>query len=310
MLSFPVAVTTDRVSIPRRAKMEAATEFGQPALIRTERVARAYDLEHFDLGFGFTQEFLDDATDAEIQAIRQLAEEAWGRRRRLTILERLFFNANYTDAKEGLAVKKLYNADGEVPPEYDEFSHTGTHTHYLFSAGVAFAVADVTAMEDHLIHHGYGDGTDTGAGGDLVLAVGRAALKQVRAFTGYIPAPTASIVTEFANSGVINGQRPGGPGTVQGYLGQFAVVEVTSVPAGYMLALASGGAFAPGNPVGMRVHSNVSARGLRLNPGRTDYPLQDSFYDGYVGGGIRQRGGAVVMFEDTGAGGVYVDPTF
>jgi len=309
-VAFPVNVTTDRVAIPRRARYETATEFGQPVLIRTERVARAYDLEHFDLGFGFTQEFLDDATTQEIQAIRSLAEEGWGRRVRQTILERLFFEANYTDSKEGLAVKKLYNNDGEVPPEYDDFTHLGTHTHFLFSAGVAFALADITAMEDHLIHHGYGDITDNGAGGDLVLHAGRAAVKQVRAFTGYIPAPTASIVSEFANSGVLVGRRPGGPGTIQGYLGQFAVVENTAIPSGYVLGLATGGAFATQNPVGMRVHKNPSARGLRLNPGRNDYPLMDSYYDGYVGGGVRHRGAAVITYEDTGAGAAYVDPTF
>ncbi len=310
LTSFPVTVTPDRVAIPRRARMETATEFGQPVLIRTERVARAYDLEHFDLGFGFTQEFLDDATTREVQEIRTLAEEAWSRRRRQTILERLFLESNYTDVKEGLAVKKLYNADGEVPPEYDDFTHDGTHTHYLFSASTAFAVADVTSMEDHLVHHGYGDITDNGAGGDLTLHVGRAALKQVRAFTGYIPAPSSSVVSELPNSGVLVGRRPGGPGTVQGYLGLFAVIENTAIPAGYMLGLATGGEFATQNPVGMRLHANPSARGLRLNPGRNDYPLQDSFYDGYIGGGIRHRGAAVIMYEDTGAGSAYVDPTF
>jgi hypothetical protein len=312
LVSFPVNVTTDRVAIPRRARMEAATEFGQPALIRTERVARAYDLEHFDLGFGFTQEFLDDATDREIQEIRTLAEEAWRRRQRQSMLERLMLESNYTDAREGLSVLKLYNGDGEVPPDYNEFTHAGTHDHYLFSAGVAFALADVTTMEDHLIHHGYGDITDNGAGGDLVLLAGRTAAAQVAAFTGYVPAPTASTVSEFANSGVLVGTRPGGPGvlTVQGYLGRFAVVEYTAIPDGYMVGLATGGEFATQNPIGQRMHRNPSARGLRLNPGRREYPLQDSFYDGYIGGGVRHRGAAVCMFEDTGAGAAYVDPTF
>lgn len=311
LVSFPVAVTTDRVAIPRRAKMELATEFGQPALIRTERIARAYDLEHFDLGFGFTLEFLDDATDREIQEIRTLAEEAWRRRQRTTMLSRLMLEDNYTDAKEGLAVKKLYNNDGEVPPEYDEFTHTGTHNHYLFSAGVAFALADVTAMEDHLIHHGYGDITDNGAGGDLVLLAGRAATVKVKAFSGYVSADTASTVSEFQNSGVLVGRRPGGPGilTIQGYIGRFALIEYTAIPAAYMVGLATGGEFATQNPIGLRLHINPSARGLRLNAGRRDYPIEESFYDGYIGGGVRHRGSAVVLFEDSGAGGVYVDPT-
>ena len=112
------------------------------------------------------------------------------------------------------------------------------------------------------------------------------------------------------NSGVIvGGVGASGPG-VQGFVGRFTVVEDLTIPDGYLLGYATGGAFSPGNPVRMRQHSNASARGLRLNPGRNDYPLQDSFYDGYVGAGIANRAAAVVMFEDTGAGGVYVDPTF
>lgn len=312
LVSFPVTKTTDRVAIPRRARMEEATEYGQPALIRTERVARAYDLEHFDLGFGFTQEFLDDATDREIQEIRTLAEEAWRRRQRQSMLERLMQSSNYTDPKEGLAVKKLYNNDGEIPPEYDTFEHDGTHDHYLFSAAAAWVQADFISMADHLIHHGYGDITDNGAGGDIVLLAGRAAVADIKGFADFIPAPTASTVTELAASGVLVGRRPGGPGilTVEGYLDRFAVVEYTAIPDDYAVALASGGEFATQNPVGFRLHNNPSARGLRLNPGRREYPLQDSFYDGYVGGGVRHRGAAAVLYQDTLAGGAYVDPTF
>jgi hypothetical protein len=307
-VSFPVAVTTDRVAIPRRARFEEATEFGKPVLIRTERVARGYDLVHYDLGFGFTQEFLDDAKDAEIQGIRTLAEEGWNRRRRQSVLERLFNEDNYTDTREGIAVKKLYNADGEIPPEYESFTFDGTHTHYLFSAGTTLAVADTTAMEDHLIHHGYGDVSDDGAGGNLELRVGRALLATIRGFTGWVAAETSSVIE--VRDGRIIGNVPGGRGTIQGYLGRFAVIEDNAVPAGYALGYATGGEFATQNVLGLRLHNNPTARGLRLNPGRNDYPLVDSFYDGYIGGGVRHRGAAVVMFEDTGAGGAYVDPTF
>jgi len=75
-LSAPTLLTTERVAVMRRAQMEEASEFGQPKLIRTERLARAYPLVHWDLGFGFTQEFLDDATTQEISNISVLAQEA------------------------------------------------------------------------------------------------------------------------------------------------------------------------------------------------------------------------------------------
>lgn len=310
LTSFPVNVTTDRVAIPRRAKMEEATEFGQPALIRTERIARGYFLKHFDLGFGFTLEFLDDATDAEINAIRILAEDAWGRTRRETVLKLIFERANFTDPKEGIAVKKLYNGAGETPPEYEGFTHTSSHDHYLFSAGVALAETDLDAMEDHLLHHGYGDNSPQGAGGTLQLHLPRALVKKARAFTSFIPAVTSQIATILPISGIIVGQRSDGAGIpIEGTLNRWAIIENNAIPAGYLLGLVSGGLFNVQNPVGFREHKNPSARGLRLNQGRNDYPLTDSFYDGYAGGGVRHRGAAVVSFEDTGAAAAWVDPT-
>ena len=308
-LSAPTLLTTERVAVMRRAAMEEASEFGQPKLIRTERLARAYPLVHWDLGFGFTQEFLDDATTQEISNISVLAQEAWGRRRRQTMYEALFFESNFTD-KDGLNVLKLHNADGEEPPEYESFTHDGTHTHYLFSAGTAFVTADIATMETELLHHGYGDDLPGGAGGQLWLHAPRDAMATIRGFADFIPAASASVGVELGNSGVIVG-GVGQPGAgVQGFVGRYTIVEDLTIPDGYLLGYATGGAFSPGNPVRMRQHSNASARGLRLNPGRNDYPLQDSFYDGYVGAGIANRAAAVVMFEDTGAGSAYVDPTF
>jgi hypothetical protein len=305
-LAQPTVLTTERVAVMRRARMETASEFGQPQLIRTERLARGYPLVHYDLGFGFTQEFLDDATTQEINNIAILAHEAWGSRRRQTLYEALFTETNATD-KDGILTRRLYNADGEEPPEYESFTHTTTHTHYLTTAGATAVTADLAALEVHLLHHGYGDDLPGGAGGNLWCHAPRALMATIRGFADFIPAQSASVGVELANSGVIvGGVGAPGPG-VQGFVGRFSIVEDLTIPDGYLLGYATGGAFSPSNPVRMRQHANASARGLRLNPGRGDYPLQDSFYDGYVGAGIANRGAAAVMLETAGA---YADPTF
>jgi hypothetical protein len=229
LLSQPTSLVTERVAIPRRAKMEEASEYGQPKLIRTERVARGYPLVHYDIGIGYTQEFLDDATSAEIRNTFLVAEEAWRRRRRQTLYEALFNNANATD-KDGVLVRRLYNADGEVPPEYESYSHSGTHTHYLTSAGASLVVADITGMETHLLHHGYGDDLPGGAGGSLFLHAPRTLMTAIRGFSGFIPAESASVPAILGNSGVIvGGQGQAGPG-VQGFLGRFTIIEDTCWP--------------------------------------------------------------------------------
>ncbi len=306
-LAAPTTRVFEKVAIPRRARMEQASEFGQPKLIRTERVSRGYPLVHYDIGVGFTQEFLDEATTQEVTALADLAEEAWNRRRRQTIYEAIFGNTNYTD-KDGYAVKRLYNADGEVPPEYEDFVHTGSHSHYLWTAAATLAAGDLNTMESHLLHHGYGDDALGGTGGTLWLHVPRAVMTTIRGFTNFIAAQSSAIAV-VRDGEVIGGNQPTGPG-VQGYHNRWTIVEDPSIPAGYLLGYVSGGEFNVNNPVRVRSHQNPSARGLRLNPGRNDYPLQDSFYDGYVGAGIAHRGAAVVMYIDSGSGGAYVAPTF
>jgi len=298
--------TTERVAIPRRAKMERATEYGQPALIRTERVARGFYLDHWDIGIGYTQEFLDDATDSEISANRLLVEEAYMRRQRENVLELLMRESNFTDSKEGIAVKRLYNGDGEVPPDYDTYTFAGSHTHYLTSAGASLVEADLTAAELELTHHGYGDNAVGGAGGELLCFLPRDLMAKARGFASFIPAATSQIAEILPNSGIIVGQRPTGSGwRIEGTVGRFALIESTAIPAGYLVATVSGGILSPTNVLGIRQHSNASARGLRLNPGRNDYPLLDSFYDAYMGGGVKHRGAALAMMETAGA---YADP--
>ena len=298
--------TTDRVAIPRLAKMERATEFGQPALIRTERVARAYYLDHWDIGIGFTQEFLDDATTVEIQANRLLVEEAYRSRERANVFELLMRESNFTDPKEGLSVKRLYNGDGEIPPDYDIYTFDGNHTHYLTTAGAAFVEADLTSMEDDLISHGYGDNAVGGAGGEILCFLPRDLMAKARAFTNFIPAATSQIAEILPNSGVIVGNRPTGAGwRIEGTVNRTALIESTAIPAGNAVGMVTGGLLNPGNPLALRLHSNPSARGLRLNQGRNDYPLVDSFYDAYMGGGVKHRGAAIIMQETAGS---YVDP--
>jgi hypothetical protein len=300
--------TTTRVAIPRRAKMERATEFGQPSLVRTERVPRGFYLEHWDIGIGFTQEFLDDATDAEIQANRVLVEEAYWNRQRTNVLELLMLSTNFTDAKEGINVKRLYNGDGEVPPEYDIYSFDGAHSHYLTSAGAALVQTDLEALELELLHHGYGDNAAGGAGGEILVFASRDLVAKIRGFANFIPAETSQVAEILPDSGFIVGNRASGAGwSIEGTLNRMAIIESTAIPAGYLVGMATGGALSPNNPVGIRRHSNASARGLRLNPGRSDYPLMDSFYDAYIGGGVMHRGAAAVMQETAGA---YTDPTF
>ncbi len=302
LLSFEVTRAQERVAQYETPEFEAGTEYDTPNKVQLSYIFRGFPLKNFDLGFGYTRQFLDDARGQEIVAIQAQVQNAYWNLQRRTVLRALFNNANATI--EGVSVKRLFNADGEVPPRYRSFTHDGTHTHYLTSGAATYTSANLDTMETHLVHHGYGEN-----GEELILHVNRADLPTLRGFTDFVPASSSTRPTIIA--GPIVGQT--GPTSlgvgiqVDGYHGRWTIVENNDVPADYLVGTASGGVFASENPIGLRVHENASARGLRLHAGSFgELPIVGSVYDTYIGAGVRHRGGAVVMQETAGA---YAVPT-
>ena len=304
LLTFPVERAQEKVSVYDSAAFEEATEFGRPGKVRMRMIPRGFPLKHYDLGYGYTQEFIDSARGNQITAVASKVESAWWARQMDIVLTALFTEDNATD-EDGISVKRLYNGDGEVPPNYRRWTHDGNHTHYLYTAGTSIALADIAALEEHLIHHGYGDNGET-----LVLHVHRDDLVAVRALAGFVPAASATVPT-IVDGNVVGVQRSAPQGlTPEGYIGEFVVVQNNEIPSGYLLAYATGGTFADENVVGLRQHENPAIRGLRLVEGPNGrYPLIDAVYDGYLGAGIRHRGAAAILYVDTGGGGAYVEPT-
>lgn len=304
LLSFETVRANERVGVPTNPGFQKATEFGRPTRVRVTHVARGFPLDHFDLGEGHTQEYIDNSTGAELLAVTATILNAWAQLEKEVVMEAVFGAANYTD-KDGINVKRLYNADGEVPPTIKRWTHDGTHTHYLSSAGASFAQADLDTMSDHLIHHGFREfGDDT----EFRLHVHRDDLPAVRAFTDFIPAETAERPVEMGSTGIIVGSQRGGGDRLEGWCNDWSIYQDNDMVSGYLFGFAAGGFNNPRNVVGRRVHENPSARNLRLIEGnRQNYPLYDSVYDGYIGAGVGQRGAAVVMEEGTDP---YTSPTF
>lgn len=305
LLTFPTIRAQEQIGVYQTPRFEEATELGRPQKVRLQRVKRGFPLNHRDLGFGYTQEYIDTARSDQITSIASQVENAWWSLNLETVLLAIFTEDNVTD-EDGVVVKRFYNGDGEIPPHYKRTTHAGSHTHYLASAGATVAEADINSLEEHLLHHGFGD-----FGENFILMVNRVDLPDIRALTGYVPANTSTrpVIVDGQVVGQTSTAPPGLENQVDGYIGRFAVVNEDEIPPGYLFGFATGGQFASQNAVGLRSHENPSARGLRLIEGPVArYPLIDAVYDGYLGAGVSQRGAGVVMFI-TG-GGTYVDPTF
>jgi hypothetical protein len=126
----------------------------------------------------------------------------------------------------------------------------------------------------------------------------------------FIPSTSEPARLQDVNVITVNGGQPAGDLgglNVIGSYGDALIVEDDYVPAGYMVAFATGGRDNLQNPIGFREHANAALRGMRLVKGRNaDYPLQDAYYVRGFGTGVRHRGAGVVM-QIKAAGG-YAPP--
>lgn len=315
-LTYRTNNVLDTVGVPgSQVNFEKASEYGQPVGIRGgAKRTRGYTFDFYDIAVRYTWLFLAEADRAQIQQLNNSALEADNRLVFTKVMDALFDPTNLVgmaDSNITTNVYKFWNADGEVPPAYKSTTFAGSHTHYLVSNTATVTSANVDAMQVHLNHHG----TDDRNGARLILMVNSQEGATIRGFARTSGAKYDFLPSENygggvylpANGGVI--AKPGGvvPGEIGTY-GQFHVVEEDYIPAGYMLALGSGGPNNLNNPIGIREHQNPALRGLKIIPGRErEYPLVDSFYRRGFGVGVRQRGAGVIM--QVKASGTYDIPT-
>lgn len=307
-LTFNVTDPIEHVGIPGQTDFEEATEYGQPrGATGYTYVNRGYDFKFYDLAMRFTWMFLAEAGGQQIRNMNNLALEADNRLLFNKVMKTMFNPGNVAgiaDANIPTTVVKFYNGDGEVPPVYKNNTFAGSHTHYgtthLLAASATLNSATVDAVEADFYKHGY---TPVTSGTQLVLMVNPQEGALIRAFKVATGSKYDFIPGRNYGGGVMlpfNGGIVGAPAEfVEGEIGTYGpwhIVEEQYVPAGYLVALASGGSNNLANPVGVREHRNPAYQGLKLIPGaRSDYPLTDSFYRRGFGTGIRQRGAGYLV---------------
>jgi len=289
---------------------EVASEFGIPKSMRVSATtfAMGFPFEWYDARGAFTWKFLAEADEAQVNSVNNSILEADNVLVFTDVMRCLFNNANRTATinKNAYTVYALYNNDGTTPPPFENTTFLSTHTHYFATNHTPLVSTDVDQLQNALTEHGY----DAAHGADLVLMVNSAQGDVIRNFRSvpnggtakydFIPAqgtPRLLLPVNFVNDPSTT--RP--PATLRGMTvigayGEFTIVQQSYIPAGYLVAFATGGQDSLVNPVGIREHANPNLRGLQLVKGRSDdYPLQDAFYRRGFGCGIKQRGSAAVM---------------
>ena len=298
---------------------EEASEFGEPKGVRGgDFFSMGYDFKWYDVAARFTWKYLAEATAGQVESVHNIILEADNRLVFSKVLKAIFNNVNRTATIRGqnYTVYPFYNNDGTVPPAFGPNTFLGTENHYLTSGAATIDSGDLDALETKLALKGYGRLN----GSQQVLLVNRTEMAVIRTFrvaTGssydYIPAAGgAPWLLPTNTGGVVTPQGSAVPTSfnglpVSGVYGNWIIIENDYIPAGYVVAFATGGLMAATNPVGIREHQNPALRGLRLVKGRTaDYPLIDSFYNRGFGTGVRHRGGGAVM--QITAAGAYTIP--
>ncbi|GAA1543244.1 hypothetical protein [Nocardioides humi] len=307
LLTFKTTLAVDAVLQSfTGASFEDATEYGIPVASRptVEGVELGYTFKFRDAATRFTWQFLASATREQTDAITNSVLEADNKQLFQAVLSALLNNVARTNEK-GAAVYPLWNGDAMVPPEHDGQTF-GVHSHYVTSGTASLSAAGgqiaVDALMELVLEHGYGDGTN----GQLVLLVNRVEGNQIRTFRSvagggegsydFIPGDGAP--ARLTSESVVGDTPPAKIGDLP-LIGAYgpAFVGISSlVPAGYVIAVATGGPNSAFNPVAIRQHPQANLQGLKLLGGDNNaYPIIDSTFLRGFGTGVRHRGAAAVM---------------
>jgi hypothetical protein len=293
-----------------QADFEDATEFGEPVGARptSTPAVMGFPFKWSDLAGRFTWQFLANAPASQVDSFANMAMEADSRLVFLRVMRALFSNVRGVN-KEGQTTFPFYSGvAGDKPPTYKMTVFADSHNHFVTSGTATVTPANLEALIGLLEEHGY-----TKANGyDSVVLVNKAQGNTIRNFRSVANGGTGLydfVVAQGAPSFLIpttmvtEGGRP--PATVNGLTvigsyGDATIIQEDYIPAGYMVAIVTGGEQNLSNPLAFREHPTATLRGLRLVKGRNpDYPLIDSFYIRGCGVGVRHRGAGAVMQVST-----------
>jgi len=303
-------ITTDRQRIYGTSSdgfMEEADEFDR-AVARKELGGStvAFPLRQFNRALGWTRTYMLTMTPADFATSVIAHQTSHIRSVQRDIQRALFGNVNYVFRDQlvppaaDLTVRRLVNADGQPIPNgpNGEVFNPATHTHYDFLNAAAPTQAAALALIDDVIEHGHG--------GQLVLAINRAAEETVRGFARFTPYADPRLVLRSADS-------PGATLDISridnraiGLLGAAEVWVKSWVPAGYVLCY---DAAESNKPLCWREHPSTALRGLRVANRLDDYPLYADQMEAYFGAGVWTRTAAAVLYYAGGAV-AYVPPVF
>lgn len=306
MMAELAITTTDTQAVygtGSTGEMIEVDEFGRS---ETQKAAPgstvAFPLRKYQFAAGWTMDFLEEATPADL-AQRQLdAEKAHLKTIRRDIKRAIFGATNYTFSdylvnNVSLGVKRFVNADSAAIPDAPDGSTftASSHTHYDGASSLTTTVL-TNAITD-LIEHGHG--------GKVMVAVNYADAASFTALTGFVAAVPQYVQVPAYNVTIPTARTDLG-NQYNRLLGYYGAAEVWVKPwaiANYFFVW--DGASSQ-KPLAFRQPTNPNKQGLYLAATLNTYPFNADYYEAKFGVGVLTRTNGVVVEFDNAS---YSSPT-
>ena len=308
MMSALVETTTDRARAyagsAKASKMVEVDEMGRTSTTKSNRPGGRtveFPLRRFERAIGWTQDWFDSHTPAEMATEVLSAQSAHIESLKVGVQEALYRSANYTLRdiyvdEIDLDVKRLVNADGTVLP----FGMNGqnfvgsTHTHYKVGALIK---ADLDGLIYDVMEHGHVNGIKL-----VINFADENEMREVEGFNAY-PDPRLTQINSATN---VPNQVLDLSNIYSRAIGTFGPTEVVVRPwaiQGYAFACALNDLE---KPLCMRQRDNPRLQGLRIVAEISSHPLNSQTWRAEFGFGVWSRTNGSIL--DFTGGGVYTDP--
>ena len=243
--------------------MERHTEYSRPIAQRSETTGHMLPLLSWDIGLGWTWDYLRKARMAQLQADMAAAFQGVRDRWRLQVLTRLFQRGDDSGAALGLgsagyspgfATDAGSTGVDFVPPAFGGNTFTSAHEHYVGISGGSPTLAMFQDAKDELREHGHEPGPQ-----GFDFWIGKTAEAAVRALTDFVPVAASNIAySNTVSLATLGAEADMNQSYYIGTIEDFKVRVVPGIPQYYGVGFKSYGPNSMRNPLRVRVSKGAN----------------------------------------------------
>lgn len=271
-----------KIDKPNAVLSEAPLEFVESADLFMPDWQKAKDtvlpveLKYYALGQAFTRRFIQSNTS---RVLDERTKKAIAADQRLVMKK--YFGTTLVKSASG-----FYHGATYTPPMYKQNTFSSTHQHYVMSnlgvGDVVWDIDDIRWVKENILEHGY-------SALNLHIYANANTIRDIEGWATWTASSTPTVPTSLTDVLASEGFAQGV--SIEG----FVLHHEEWIPDNYMLLISLD------EPcVAERVHSNSSARGLQLIPGRnSNCQLEDSYYERAIGTAVIGKGAGVVLYNTT-----------